>query len=309
MLRESPQNHPGILVKVERDGGQKVEPMRLPLLLCLSLIWGASGTFASENSRPPKAQAKGKRKVWPGTKTFKMGLNFLRGNSVPQSDSKAAKAFAQASKEGHPRAMFYYGRLLLKGRGVKADRKAGWSWVKKAAKSGDPKAREFLENQRQRQAARQATKPAAPPEPKPAQPPAQPPAPVPAEEPSSWMGSETPAETEAPEMEEEAEASQDAVPMPAEGRPGLNDPPTEEERAQAEDLRNRLELLNPSIATTFDSIEKGVEEEQAWPMFHMGFLHEHGVHVDMDRELAKDLYRRSYEAGYDPAKVFYQDMN
>ena len=63
---------------------------------------------------------------------------------MPQDDTKAAWLLKAAAESGCVEAMDAWGVALCKGRGVKADPRAGVKWLLKAAKASYPPAMENL---------------------------------------------------------------------------------------------------------------------------------------------------------------------
>jgi len=73
-----------------------------------------------------------------------IGLMFLNGDGVPQSDSLAAKWYEKAANEGLPEAQLSLSELYLDGKGVPKDIGLAIGWLKKAAEGGHPEAIERL---------------------------------------------------------------------------------------------------------------------------------------------------------------------
>ncbi len=73
-----------------------------------------------------------------------IGLMFLNGDGVPQSDSLAAKWYEKAANEGLPEAQLSLSELYLDGKGLPKDISLAISWLKKAAEGGHPEAIERL---------------------------------------------------------------------------------------------------------------------------------------------------------------------
>jgi len=73
-----------------------------------------------------------------------IGLMFLNGDGVPQSDSLAAKWYEKAANEGLPEAQLSLSELYLDGIGVPKDIAQAIAWLKKSAEGGHPEAIERL---------------------------------------------------------------------------------------------------------------------------------------------------------------------
>lgn len=74
---------------------------------------------------------------------YKAGCNYYsRGDTA-----NALQSFRQAAMKGHAQAQYNYGVFLLRGKGVKADKKQGWQWIRKAAKQNEPFAMQMLGNE------------------------------------------------------------------------------------------------------------------------------------------------------------------
>ena len=67
---------------------------------------------------------------------------YSRGDTA-----NAIQSFRLAAMKGHAQAQCNYGVFLLQGKGVKADKKQGWQWIRKAAKQNEPFAMQILGNE------------------------------------------------------------------------------------------------------------------------------------------------------------------
>ena len=70
---------------------------------------------------------------------FNVGLMYLDGVGVPQSDEKAVLWFRRAADQGYAKAQGNLGALYATGRGVRRDYVGAHVWLNLCAASGDSK--------------------------------------------------------------------------------------------------------------------------------------------------------------------------
>lgn len=70
---------------------------------------------------------------------FNVGLMYLDGTGVPQSDLKAVEWFRRSADQGYAKAQGNLGALYAVGRGVRRDYVGAHMWLNLCAASGDSK--------------------------------------------------------------------------------------------------------------------------------------------------------------------------
>lgn len=74
----------------------------------------------------------------------RMGLNYYKGNGVPEDKAKAFECWKQAAEQGFPNAQYYLANCYQRGEGVPINKKEAVQWFRKAAEQGDVQAIRFL---------------------------------------------------------------------------------------------------------------------------------------------------------------------
>jgi TPR repeat protein len=75
-----------------------------------------------------------------------LGCYFATGeNGFPKDEAMARYWYGKAAEQGSSDAQYNYAFMLLLGEGGSADRKAAFTWFRKAADAGEEEARRFLE--------------------------------------------------------------------------------------------------------------------------------------------------------------------
>ena len=70
---------------------------------------------------------------------FNLGLMYLDGVGVPQSDEKAVEWFRRSADQGYAKAQYNLGALYAVGKGVRRDYVGAHMWLNLCAASGDSK--------------------------------------------------------------------------------------------------------------------------------------------------------------------------
>lgn len=65
-------------------------------------------------------------------------------SGYPRDRGRAVEYFRRAAQKGHPVAQHDYGRMLVKGDSVQADRAAGIGWLRAAARQDSEQAKDKL---------------------------------------------------------------------------------------------------------------------------------------------------------------------
>jgi len=68
---------------------------------------------------------------------FNLGLLYLDGRGVPQSDAEAANWFRRAAEQDYPQAQHNLGAMYGKGQGVKRDLVQAYKWLNICAAKGN----------------------------------------------------------------------------------------------------------------------------------------------------------------------------
>lgn len=72
------------------------------------------------------------------------GIEYFRGQGVPQDYSEALGCFLRAADQGDADAQFIVGFLYIRGEGVSEDYLEALKWYQKAADPGDQKAKDAM---------------------------------------------------------------------------------------------------------------------------------------------------------------------
>ena len=101
-------------------------------------IWASSTPASTATSRTGRKPSRGSRNP-PAhgyvEADYNLGLLYLDGKGVEQSQVKAAEYFAKAAARGLPDAAMDYGVLVFRGEGVQKDEKLGAEWMLIAAQA------------------------------------------------------------------------------------------------------------------------------------------------------------------------------
>ena len=78
---------------------------------------------------------------------YELAQMYIFGFGVPSNetepDKKAIDLYTKAANQGHADAQYELGVLYITGKGVESSEEKGMAWIKKAAKQGHTRAREF----------------------------------------------------------------------------------------------------------------------------------------------------------------------
>jgi len=108
-------------------------PMHFRAIVCISSLLGLS--LLSGCSKPP-APVSVTDSQGTAEKIFLEGRSYLRGEGVPQDDSKARQLFLQAAELGNGKAQNNLGMMCMEGRGGPKDPEACLKWLTAASEQG-----------------------------------------------------------------------------------------------------------------------------------------------------------------------------
>lgn len=90
-----------------------------------------------------EAQKKASANQGDAVAQFNLGLDYTKGQGVPQDYAEAAKWYRKAADQGEAAAQYNLGRLYVVGHGVTLDYEEAYFWLILASTSGDDKYTSF----------------------------------------------------------------------------------------------------------------------------------------------------------------------
>jgi len=221
-------------------------------------------------------------------------LRTIQGRGRPADARAGARQVHALARAGEADAEYMMGRLYLKGTGVPRSAGKAVGWLRRAARQGHRKAQRLLGKLLSRSQDPEL-----------------------AEEGRSWLGvanakamagsgSARPDSLAAMRAGEDPDMKGPASPASMEYGP----PPAEGERELFQEVLESLKRIQDAYVTgpLREQLVEQAEKGLAYPMFQLGYFHEIGSGVPQDEGKARELYLKSWKAGYPLARLALQRL-